>query len=67
MNNTEVERIARVETEVKNIRDDIIDLRDNHIASIYKKIDAVNGKLIAILTAVLSALILGIVNMVIKG
>jgi len=59
------ERIAIVETEVKNIRDDIIDLRDNHIKSIYKKLDAMNGKLIATLTTLIGALAVGIINIAI--
>ena len=66
MNGSELERIARTEANIKNIKEDIIDLRDNHIHSIYRKLDAVNGKLIAVLTTLIGALIVGILNIVVR-
>lgn len=61
---TELERIARLEANYKNILDDIKDIKENHLHSIYEKLDAVNGKLIAVLTTLVGALAIGIVNIV---
>ena len=66
MNNTELERIARTETDIRNIKEDIKGIKDNHLPSLYKKLDVINGKLIAVLTTLVGALIVGIVNIMVK-
>ena len=64
MEKTELERLASLETDTKNIKEDINDIKINHLPSIYRKLDGMNGKLIAILATIVSALILGIVNII---
>ena len=64
MNNTEVERIARLEANYKNIHEDIQDIKDNHICGIYKRLEGMNKLLIGLLTTVIGVLILGIVNII---
>ena len=66
MSNTELERIARTETDIRNIKEDIKGIKDNHLPSLYKKLDVINGKLIAVLTTLVGALIVGIVNIMVK-
>lgn len=41
----EAERIAKLEVEIKNLREDIGDLKENHIGTIYKKIDCLEKKI----------------------
>ena len=64
MNNTEPERIARLEENYKNIQDDIRDIKENHLHSIYKQLNGIKTLLITLLTTVTGALIVGIINII---
>jgi hypothetical protein len=44
-NKTMEERMATVETDVRYIREDIKDIKDNHLKQIYQKIECIVQKL----------------------
>ena len=44
-NKTTEERMATVETDIKYIREDIKDIKDNHLKAIYQKIECIVQKL----------------------
>lgn len=52
-NNKQNIKIAQLEILVKETRNDVRDIKDNHLKNIYKKLDAQQKWLISILTAII--------------
>ena len=50
-NKSDKERLASIEVEIQNIKESINDIKDNHLASIYKKLECFETKLISRLPA----------------
>jgi len=59
------ERLAALEVEIRNCKIGIDDIKDNHLISIYNKLDAQKNWLIGVLTAVVITLI-GVVISIFK-
>ena len=57
-------QIAEIKTDVKWIRKEIDNIRDNHLKSIWKELDSQKSWLIATLTTILLTLIGVILNLV---
>ena len=66
INSEQQERLARIETEVLNIKHELQSIKDNHLKTIYQRLEAQKNWLLTILGGLIVTLIASILNLIVK-
>lgn len=62
-----IERIKGLEVKVDGLQKDMLEMKDNHLKTVYTKLESQDKWLISLMTAVILSLAGLITNLIIKG
>ena len=66
INAEQQERLARIETEVMNIKQEIQDIKNNHLKTIYHRLESQKNWLLTIFGGLIVTLVAAILNLIVK-